>query len=150
LLPVASVKRWWIAGSYAPALLLSLSFYTALKLRTGFDFVAPTNRLGLAFRVWLVVAVVLSLLWQRRFLRAAPDKHEKAFHREMFSSLLGVTIWIVAAHVISESGVRMAWTTAASALALVPLVLLIRDVHQFNFLQIGRQRNLTYAVFSAF
>ena len=31
--------------------------------------------------------------------------------------------------------------------ALVPLVTLIRQVQRFNFLQIGRQRNLIYAVF---
>ena len=42
------------------------------------------------------------------------------------------------------------YITIVGLFALTPLVALIRNVQRFNFLQIGRQRNLIFAVFAAF
>jgi signal transduction histidine kinase len=42
------------------------------------------------------------------------------------------------------------YITIVGLFALAPLVALIRNVQRFNFLQIGRQRNLIFAVFTAF
>ena len=42
------------------------------------------------------------------------------------------------------------YITIVGLFALAPLVALIRNVQRFNFLQIGRQRNLIFAVFAAF
>jgi signal transduction histidine kinase len=47
-----------------------------------------------------------------------------------------------------EAGTTL--STLLLILVLVPLVLLIGNVQRFNFLQIGRQRNLIYAVFMVF
>jgi signal transduction histidine kinase len=144
--------RAWLAVAYLPAVLLAPSFYSAVRLRTGLDFVAPTNRLGLSFRIWLVSAVGLALWWQWRFLKTAPDKQQKKFHRTLIASLALVAIWIVAAHTVGRVSEDVAawYTTSVAAFALIPLIALIRDVQQFNFLQIGRQRNLIYAVFVTF
>lgn len=142
----------WLAVAWVPAFGLLPSLYAALRLQSGFDFVAPTNRLGLAFRGWLVVAVLLSTGWQWRFAKAAPDRQQKKFHGTLIASLLVVAVLFVVAHAprrMSE-GVEVAYTIAVAAFALVPLAALIRNVQQFNFLQIGRQRNLIYAVFAVF
>jgi len=42
------------------------------------------------------------------------------------------------------------YITVVGLFALAPLIALIRNVQRFNFLQIGRQRNLIFAVFAAF
>jgi signal transduction histidine kinase len=49
----------------------------------------------------------------------------------------------------TEQGVVI-YAAIVAAFAMAPLVGLIRNVQKFNFLQIGRQRNLIYAVFAAF
>lgn len=116
------------------------------------DFVAPTNQLGLLFRIWLVGAVLFAVGWQWSFAKAAPDQQQKRFHRTLIASLALVATWIVVAHTVgrvSES-VAATYTAVVAVFALVPLVALIRNVQQFNFLQIGRQRNLIFAVFAAF
>jgi len=42
------------------------------------------------------------------------------------------------------------YSLLVTCFALAPLATLIRKVQKFNFLQIGRQRNLIYAVFATF
>ena len=152
LLILRTAKWAWLAMAYVPALVLGASLYSAMRLRAGMDFVAPTNQLGLPFRVWLVTAVLLSVAWQWRFARSAPDAQQRRFHRTLLSSLALVAIWVVAAHTVgrTSAAVEASYTTAVAVFALVPLAALIRNVQQFNFLQIGRQRNLIYAVFAAF
>jgi signal transduction histidine kinase len=150
---VAAGAGWaWLTAAYLPAALLAPKLYSAAGLRTDLDFLAPTNRLGLPFRVWLVGAVLLSVWWQWRFLNTAPDRQQKRFHRTMVLSLALIAVWIVAAHTVGHVSESVAawYTMAVAVFALVPLVALIRDVQQFNFLQIGRQRNLIYAVFVTF
>jgi hypothetical protein len=87
----------WFSG-----LLLLPGIYAALRLSGGFDFVAPTNRLGVGFRVWLVVAVLLSAGWQWRFAGAAPDKQQKRFHGTLISNLLLVAVLFVVAHALGR------------------------------------------------
>jgi signal transduction histidine kinase len=152
LLDSPAAKKTWLAVAYVPAVALGASLYSALRLRVGLDFVAPTNRLGLAFRVWLVAAVVSSVAWQWRFASSAPDLQQRRFHRTLVSSLALVAFWIVLAHTVGpiSEAATASFTTAVGVFALVPLVALIRNVQRFNFLQIGRQRNLIYAVFAVF
>ena len=144
--------RVWLVAAWLPGLVLLPNLYGALRLSGGFDFVAPTNRLGLAFRVWLVVAVLLSAGWQWRFARTAPDRQQQKFHGTLILNLVLVAVLFVAAHVLGRAneGAGIWYTAAIGVFALVPLAALIRNVQQFNFLQIGRQRNLIYAVFAAF
>ena len=150
---VSGGGKWaWLVATYVPATILLPSLFGALRLNGNFDFVAPTNRLGLAFRVWLVVAVLLSVGWQWRFAQAAPDRQQKRFHGTLIANLVVVVGLFVVAHVLGRmgEGAEIAYTTAIGVFALVPLAALIRNVQQFNFLQIGRQRNLIYAVFAVF
>ena len=152
-LVVSRTRKWfWLGTAWLPAVVLLPSLYAALRVSGQVDFVAPTNRLGLAFRVWLVVAVLLSVGWQWRFAKEAPDQQQRRFHGTLISNLLLVAILFVVAHALGRmnESMEIAYTTAVGLFALLPLAALIRNVQQFNFLQIGRQRNLIYAVFAAF
>jgi signal transduction histidine kinase len=152
LLTSGTAKRGWLAAAYLPTILLAGGLYAALRLRSGFDYVAPSNQLGRPFRVWLVAAVLLSACWQWRFARTAPDAQQKRFHRTLIASLVLAAMWITAAHTFGrlQENVEAIYVSVGALFALVPLVALIRNVQRFNFLQIGRQRNLIYAVFAAF
>jgi signal transduction histidine kinase len=67
-----------------------------------------------------------------------------------------VTVWLILLHFVFPTwgGISRqsaaVYTTIVGCFALAPLIGLIRNVQQFNFLQIGRQRNLIYAVFATF
>jgi signal transduction histidine kinase len=148
-------KRLWLVGAYAPAILLVPYLYAALSLRSRMDFDLPSNSLGIPYQVWLLCAIVVCTVWQRRFMKVAPDKEQRSFHRELQTNFIVLAVWIFIGHALlwrwpsNESGaVSYEWLLAL--LALAPLASLLLNVQKFNFLQIGRQRNLIYAVFATF
>jgi len=155
LLPRDVRKKLWLIVAYAPFVLLLPKLYAALRLRDGFNFLLPSEVLGRSFQIWLVVSLALSDFWQWRFLKAAPDQEQKSFHRALQFYMSGTALCILAVHFMPQ--LWSAWgisheaaATFIACFALAPLVSLIRNVQRFNFLQIGRQRNLIYAVFATF
>ncbi len=147
----SSQERLWLAVAYLPGVLLLPYLYSALRLRKGFDFVAPGNSLGRLFQIWLLCSLLISAAWQWQFSKVAPDKEQRSFHRSLFHSLTLLAIWISVIHLWGTTDqTLMVTTSVAAAIALQPLVALIRNVQRFNFLQIGRQRNLIYAVIATF
>ncbi|HKW62128.1 MAG TPA: ATP-binding protein [Candidatus Acidoferrum sp.] len=155
LLHGGNQKRMWLIGAYAPAVLLLPLLYGALR-RSGFDFLLPSNSLGLRFQIWLLASLFVSAGWQWRFLKAAPDDQQKSFHWTLLFDLALVALWLTALHVIvhlrgvgSEESVT-SYSVIVTLFAVGPLIGLIRNVQRSNFLQIGRQRNLIYAVFATF
>ena len=150
-------ERWlWLAAAYGPAILLSPMLFGALRVRSEGNFLLPSNVLGTSFQIWLVVALTMSAAWQWRFGQAAPDEEQKSFHRALRSNLCLIAVWMAMLHFvfprlgkITEQNAEV-YITIVGLFAVAPLVALIRKVQRFNFLQIGRQRNLIYAVFSAF
>ncbi len=143
-------KYAWLAVAYAPAALLLPRLFVTLRPSAGFDFEHPTHVLGTAFRAWLLVALSLGAYWQARFSRIARDAEQRSFHR-VTSGLLGLfVLGLCGSFAVQRTP---AWSSLFAVLlvfALVPLGLLIGRVERFNFLQIGRQRNLIYAVFGVF
>ncbi|MGC2829626.1 MAG: ATP-binding protein [Candidatus Acidiferrum sp.] len=145
----------WLVGAYAPAILLLPYLYAALRLRSGMDLDLPSISLGIPFQVWLFSAILLCTVWQRRFMKAAPDKEQRSFHRELQSNFIVLAMLIFIGHAFlwrwprNESGAA-SYEWLLALIALVPLVSLLRNVQKFNFLQIGKQRNLIYAVFATF
>src|SRR6266700_25423 len=156
LLRPGSEKRLWLVAAYAPAVLLAQRLFGALRLREGFSFLLPSNALGTSFQIWLVCALSLSAWWQWRFRRTAPDAEQKSFHRSLRTNLALIAVWMAVLHFVfprmgkaTEQNAEV-YITIVGLFALAPLVALIRNVQRFNFLQIGRQRNLIFAVFAAF
>src|SRR6266700_3474854 len=147
LLRPGSEKRLWLIAAYAPAVLLAQRLFGALRLREGFSFLLPSNALGTSFQIWLVCALSLSAWWQWRFRRTAPDAEQKSFHRSLRTNLALIAVWMAVLHFVFP---RMGKATEQNAEVYITLVGLIRNVQRFNFLQIGRQRNLIFAVFAAF
>jgi signal transduction histidine kinase len=148
-------KRVWVAGAYAPAILLAPALYAAARLKAGLDFELPSNSLGLAFQVWLLAAILICAVWQIRFHRAAPDREQGSFHRNLEIYFFLIALWILGAHIYlrmrpaGEEAIA-SYGTLLALFALAPLIQLVRNVQKYNFLQIGRQRNLMYAVFAVF
>jgi len=156
LIRPGSWKRLWLVAAYGPALLLLPKLSEALRLRDGFSFLLPSNVLGPSFQVWLVSALTFSAAWQWRFVKSAPDAEQKSFHRALCSNLSLIAVWMALLHFVfprlgrvTEQNAEV-YITIVGLFALAPLVALIRNVQRFNFLQIGRQRNLIFAVFAAF
>ncbi len=156
LLRPGSEKWLWLIATYAPTVLLAQRLFAALRLREGFSFLLPSNALGTSFQIWLVCALSLSAWWQWRFRRTAPDAEQKSFHRSLRTNLALIALWMAMLHFVfprmgkaTEQNAEV-YITVVGLFALAPLVALIRNVQRFNFLQIGRQRNLIFAVFAAF
>lgn len=148
-----SAKPGWVLAAYAPAILLASSLAAALRISNSPDFVTPSSRLGLMFRIWLVFAILTSAVWQLRFAKAAPDRSQKNFHHTLALSLFAIGVCLAILHGTSfgrSADRAAALSLLIGACALLPLIGLIRRVEKYNFLQIGRQRNLVYAVFAAF
>jgi signal transduction histidine kinase len=156
LLRAGIPKAIWLAVAYLPPVFLLPRLYNALRWRAGFDFVMPGNSLGKGFQIWLICGLLISAFWQRRFAKAAPDAEQKSFHSTLQFYLVWVAVWILALHFgfsrlagLTEQNAGII-TTMVACFGLAPLVALIRNVQRFNFLQIGRQRNLSYAVSATF
>ena len=151
-------KRIWLAGAYLPAILLLPRLLEALRLRAGFNFVTPSSLLGTAFPVWLIASLAICAVWQWQFAKVAPDARQKTFHRSVQYSLGLLALATASIHAFMDrfGGVGAGdsrltlYVSFAALLAMLPMVALVRNVQKFNFLQIGRQRNLIYAVFATF
>jgi signal transduction histidine kinase len=143
-------------GAYLPAVLLAPRLLSALRVTVPFDFVFPNEALGRAFQAWLVLSLLLGAGWQMKFAKVAPDQAQKEFHQSLQWNFCWLAAAIVIAHQTAlhfrvpahPEGALLG--TLVLFLAIQPLISLIRNVQKFNFLQIGRQRNLLYAVFAAF
>jgi signal transduction histidine kinase len=153
MLASRTLKCTVLLAAYAPALYFVTRVYPLLADSPGFDFLAPGNVLGRGYGAWLALAMLLSAAWEIRFHLRAPDRAQSFFH-----SLLAGVFFIGAAlvlqlHVLSGPMPRDlsdAASTALAFVALLPSAVLIYLVQRFNFLQIGRQKNLVYAVSATF
>ena len=146
-------KRLWLAAAWLPAVALSFSLLQAVFYTPKFDFERPTHLFGLGFEVWLILAFLASAAWQIRFRAVAVVREEKAFHRTLAAMMVLLSVLFAALFLRQRMFGPQAGDMLSGALmivSLVPLVLLIGNVERFNFLQIGRQRNLIYAVFTVF
>src|SRR6267154_2503188 len=144
-----TLKRTLLIAGYAPALYFVLRAYPLLANSPGFDFLVPGNALGRGYGAWLALAMVICAGWEIRFHLSAANQMQSWFH-----SLLAGVFAIGAAltiqlHVVSGGLPRDLSNVASTALALLailPSAVLIYLVQRYNFLQIGRQKNLMYAV----
>jgi signal transduction histidine kinase len=146
-------KRVILLAAYAPVLYFALRVYPLLASSPGFDFLVPGNALGRGYGVWLAVAMFVGAAWQVRFGWHTPDRPQLGFHgflAVLFVAGAGMTVYL---HVLGApllSNFSEGVSTALALLAIFPSAVLIYLVQRFNFLQIGRQKNLVYAVSATF
>jgi signal transduction histidine kinase len=149
-------KRWKAAVAlvfYAASLhVLILSLH--MRIASGrFDFVTPGNSLHDGFSHIFSYSLVWCSTWEFRFYRSAPDRPQRRFHAFLTFAFLLALLGIVSLHVLPillPETARVALSVGLSLIPIVPLVALIYLVWRHNFLQIGRQKNLVFAVLATF
>src|SRR5439155_7504064 len=153
LLQVKAWKRGVLAFFYLAGLHLAFHRIPLLLQEGRFDFIAPGNSLGQGFAMVLVISLAWCAGWERRFATTAPDKAQRYFHWTLMfffvAALASAGILHLAPFAISLRTSEV-FATVFSLMPIVPCTLLIDLVYRRNFLQIGRQKNLLYAVSATF
>jgi signal transduction histidine kinase len=146
-------KRLLIWTMFIPTAYFGLRVYPLLAAGGNFDFLLPGNELGVGYGVWFAASMVVSLGWEYQFARQASDKHQQWFHRGMVGFFAIATGLVLYLHVLGgprQKDIADVLGTVVLLLGLLPGALLIYAALRFNFLQIGRQKNLVYAVSATF
>jgi signal transduction histidine kinase len=149
-------KRWkWMVALFFYAAALHLMIHhIPLQIAAGnFDFVLPGDSLKEGFAHIYSYSLVWCTTWEFRFWRNAPSKVERRYYR-FLATVFGLAFLALASlHLVSVPFHR-SWREVVGVslafLPVVPLGALIYLVWRHNFLQIGRQKNLVYAVSATF
>jgi signal transduction histidine kinase len=153
LLKNRNLKRVAVLAGYAPIVYFALRVFPQIATAPGFDFLIPGNALGRGYGVWLGSALLVSAGWEARFVWEAPDKPQRLFHSILASLFVAGAAMVAYLHVLGgplPPNFSVGVSTALAWLAIPPSAVLIYLVQRFNFLQIGRQKNLVYAVSATF
>jgi len=153
LLPSKRSKVAWLVSAWLPAILFCPTVWAALRTRPLQGLERPSEPLGPFFEVWLMATFVVAGYWQWRFSTAAPDEQQRKFHhgiKFILAFAAGLVLLLVVFQHRFAAGSAEIYAMGVMLLGLLPLAALISTVQRFNFLQIGRQRNLIYAVFIVF
>jgi signal transduction histidine kinase len=149
-------KRWkwaWLLLFYGASLHLLIHHVSRLITAGNFDFVLPGDSLREGFAHLYCYSLVWCAAWQLRFWRNAPNRPERRFHGFLsFVFVLGL-LGILGLHVFHAPltvSDRKFLGVALAMLPIAPLVALSHLVQRHNFLHIGRQKNLVYAVSATF
>ena len=150
------VKRWkWAALFlfYAACFHVAYHRIPLLLQDPHFNFLVPGSSLGEEFAIVLAIALAWCAIWQWRFTVSAPDRPLRYFHTTLLVfftlSFLAVTgLHLGPFHLETQTADSLG--TAFGLLPILPFTALIYLVQRHNFLQIGRQKNLLYAVSATF
>ena len=142
-------KRFALTFSYALVVLFAIRAYPHLAVGQGFDFLLPAESFGLPFAIFLVAAILGSATWQVHFARSTINRNERLFHSVVAIGLICCALLVALLHIAKLQLAQTSVGAATAVLEFGPLLLfgaLIYAVQKYNFLQIGRQTNLMYAV----
>jgi signal transduction histidine kinase len=153
LLEVKAWKRGVLALFYLAGLHLAFHRIPLLLQEGRFDFIVPGNSLGQGFAIVLVISLAWCAGWEQRLATTAPDKPQRYFHWTLMfffvAALVSAGILHLAPFAIALRTSEV-FATVFSLMPIVPFTVLIDLVYRRNFLQIGRQKNLLYAVSATF
>jgi len=138
---------------YAACLHLAVHRIPSLLQDPQFNFLVPGSSLGEGFAIVLAVALAWCGGWERRFAVAAPDKPQRYFHWTLLGFFVATFLAVDGLHLAPfhlEARMAEELATAFSLLPILPFSVLIFLVYRHNFLQIGRQKNLLYAISATF
>src|SRR6266849_4947207 len=153
LLKVKAWKRGMLFFFYAAGLHLAVHRIPSLLEDSHFNFLAPGSSLGEGFAIVLALALAWCGGWERRFAGTAPDKPQRYFHGALSLFFVVAFLAVDGLHLASfhlDTRTTEGIATAFSLLPILPFTALIYLVWRHNFLQIGRQKNLLYAVSATF
>jgi signal transduction histidine kinase len=118
-----------------------------------FNFLLPGESLGDGFQWLFSLALFWCATWEFRFRRNALDRPQRYFHGFLTLVFTLAFLSVIALHIARVplgSETREAFGVAFSLLPIAPFAALIYLVYRHNFLQIGRQKSLVYAVSATF
>jgi signal transduction histidine kinase len=147
-------KRWkWAVLLLFYAACSHLAIHFLPNVTGDFNFVLPGDSLNEGFAHVFSYSLLWCAVWQFRFSLNAPNRPERKFHGALSVIFLLAFASIVGLHVFRlplSAADREELGVALTILPVVPLAALIYLVWRHNFLQIGRQKNLIYAVSATF
>jgi signal transduction histidine kinase len=149
-------KRWKMAVLlifYAACLHAVYHRVPSLLQDPNFSFLVPGSSLGGGFAIVLAVALAWCGGWERRFATATPDKPQCYFHWTLLAFFVASFLAVDGLHLAPfhlEARTAEGLAIAFSLLPILPFSVLIFLVYRHNFLQIGRQKNLLYAISATF
>jgi signal transduction histidine kinase len=150
------IRRWkWgvLFLFYAACFHLAYHRIPVLLQEPRFNFLVPGSSLGDGFAIVLAVALAWCAIWQWRFTLSAPDRPQRFFHAALllfFALSFPAVIGLHLGPFHLETRAAESLGTAFGLLPILPFGALIYLVWRHNFLQIGRQKNLLYAVSATF
>jgi signal transduction histidine kinase len=150
------IKRWkWgvLFLFYAASFHLAYHRIPFLLQESHFDFLVPGSSLGEGFALVLAAALGWCAIWQRRLATSAPDRPQSYFHTTLLLFFTLSFLAVTGLHLGPfHPGARITEPLAIAfvLLPILPFTALIYLVWRHNFLQIGRQKNLLYAVSATF
>jgi signal transduction histidine kinase len=125
----------------------------ALLQAPHFNFLEPGSSLGEGFAAALAGALAWCGVWEKRFATASPDKPQRYFHWTLVAFFVLSFLAVAGLHLAPiqlQAGTAEGLAIAFSMLPILPFSVLIFLVYRHNFLQIGRQKNLLYAISATF
>src|SRR5579863_9939848 len=149
-------KRWKYAVLlffYGASLHLAIRLFPIHITAGTFDFMLPAKSLGEDFSHVYAYSLLWCAIWEFRFCRNAPNQPERRFYGFLMVVFGAAFLMVVSLHVLHVPGSPAAAQELGVALAMLPVAplgVLIYLVWRHNFLQIGRQKNLIYAVSATF
>src|SRR5229473_2651956 len=144
---------WLVWSAYLPVLYFAILVYPRLLESAESSLLWPGRSLGAPYGVWLAAAMLVGTYFEARFARQTEVPMERRFHRTLQVFLvLAAPLALVAYVVVAPRSMGPSSTLGTSLMlaSLLPSALLAYFVLRYNFLQIGRQRNLVYAASAAF
>src|SRR6266851_5461702 len=150
------VKRWkWAALFlfYAACFHVAYHRIPLLLQDPHFNFLVPGSSLGEGFAIVLAIALAWCAIWQWRFMMSGPDRPQRYFHATLMLFFTLSFLAVIGLHLGPfhlEPGTADSLGTTFGLLPILPFAALIYLVWRHNFLQIGRQKNLLYAVSATF
>lgn len=145
--------RWVVAAEYLPVPYFIILVIPQLFRKAQFALSWPGHSLGGLYGAWLASAMLAGVYFEGRFARKTQVAIERGFHRAV-----QVFFAVAAPFIVYAYAVAVPWAATQSEVfgtvlmlaSLLPSALLSYFVLRYNFLQIGRQHNLVYAVSAAF
>jgi signal transduction histidine kinase len=145
------IRRVCLAAAYAPVVYCVLRAYPQVMGKAGFNFVSPASALGRWYGAWLAGVLLLCAYSGQKYAEAAPDFAQELFHGIASFSMGVAAFAILYTHVIFQADyTHPVASTGIALLPIFPFAVLVYMVQRHNFLQIGRQKNLVYAVSATF
>ena len=140
-------------ASYLPLVVFAWVFVPKLLKSLSLDFLWPGSREGHYYGIWLGVALLSCIPFDLAAAKRAKEEALRSFHR-----ILAVVCGFIGAGVIylygfggpQNSAWSMGLATVVMLSAIVPCAMLGYAILRHNFLEIGLQRNLIYAVSTTF